>query len=117
VIGRDTIIHPGVVLQGNTTIGEGCEIIGTSRIRDSQISNQVYIDSSLIEESSVGAGKHIGPYAHLRPKSSLGSNVKIGNFVEVKNAIIQDGSKASHLSYVGDADVGKDVNIGCGVVF
>lgn len=117
IIGRDTILHPGVVLQGATVIGDECEILGTTRIRDSQISTGVYIDSSLIEESNVGAGTHIGPYAHLRPKSSLGSNVKIGNFVEVKNAIIQDGSKASHLSYVGDADVGKDVNIGCGVVF
>ena len=117
IIGRDTILHPGVVLQGHTEIGEGCELIGTTRIRDSQISNDVYIDSSLIEESIVGEGTHIGPYAHLRPKSCLGANVKIGNFVEVKNANIKDGSKASHLSYVGDADVGRDVNIGCGVVF
>jgi bifunctional UDP-N-acetylglucosamine pyrophosphorylase/glucosamine-1-phosphate N-acetyltransferase len=116
-IGRDTILHPGVVLQGHTVIGESCELLGTTRIRDSQISNSVYIDSSLIEESIVGEGTHIGPYAHLRPKSCLGANVKIGNFVEVKNANIQDGSKASHLSYVGDADVGRDVNIGCGVVF
>ena len=116
-IGRDTILHPGVVLQGHTVIGESCELLGTTRIRDSQISNSVYIDSSLIEESIVGEGTHIGPYAHLRPKSCLGANVKIGNFVEIKNANIQDGSKASHLSYVGDADVGRDVNIGCGVVF
>jgi bifunctional UDP-N-acetylglucosamine pyrophosphorylase/glucosamine-1-phosphate N-acetyltransferase len=92
-------------------------IIGNTRIRDSRIGDRVEIDSSLIEESTVGGGTHIGPYAHLRPKSVLGANVKIGNFVEVKNANISDGSKASHLSYVGDADVGKEVNIGCGVVF
>lgn len=116
-IGRDTIISPGAVLQGATAIGNDCLIIGNTRIRDSRIGDRVEIDSSLIEESTVGGGTHIGPYAHLRPKSVLGANVKIGNFVEVKNANISDGSKASHLSYVGDADVGKEVNIGCGVVF
>lgn len=116
-IGRDTVIYPGTILQGNTIIGTECQLLGGSRIRDSKIGSCVDIESSLIEESIVGDGTHIGPYAHLRPKSVLGEHVKIGNFVEVKNANIADGSKASHLSYVGDADVGKDVNIGCGVVF
>ena len=97
-IGRDTIISPGAVLQGATAIGNDCLIIGNTRIRDSRIGDRVEIDSSLIEESTVGGGTHIGPYAHLRPKSVLGANVKIGNFVEVKNANISDGSKASHLS-------------------
>lgn len=116
-IGRDTVIYPGTTLQGKTIIGTDCKLLGGSRIRDSKIGSCVDIDSSLIEESIVGDGTHIGPYAHLRPKSVLGEKVKIGNFVEIKNANIADGSKASHLSYVGDADVGKDVNIGCGVVF
>lgn len=116
-IGRDTVVYPGTILQGRTVIGADCQLLGSSRIRDSKIGSCVDIDSSLIEESIVGDGTHIGPYAHLRPKSVLGEHVKIGNFVEVKNANISDGSKASHLSYVGDADVGKDVNIGCGVVF
>ncbi|WFA07745.1 bifunctional UDP-N-acetylglucosamine diphosphorylase/glucosamine-1-phosphate N-acetyltransferase GlmU [Tissierella sp. Yu-01] len=117
VIGRDTVIYPGAVLQGHTTIGEECIIRGDTRIINSKIGNCVEIESTLIEESIVGDRCHIGPYAHLRPKSKLGKNIKIGNFVEVKNATLGDNSKAGHLSYVGDADVGCNVNIGCGVVF
>ena len=117
VIGKDTIIYPGVVLEGDTTIGENCIIRANTRIVSSKINDNVDIESSLIESSVVGEGCHIGPYAHLRPKSYLGKNIKIGNFVEVKNSIMGDNSKASHLSYVGDADVGMNVNIGCGVVF
>ncbi len=116
-IGKDSIIHPGVVLKGSTVIGENCEIIGNTRIVDSIVKDNVSIDSSLIECSEVGSESHIGPFAHLRPGSVLGSCVKIGNFVEVKNSTMLDGSKASHLSYIGDAYVGKNVNIGCGVVF
>lgn len=116
-IGRDSIIYPGVFLKGNTVIGENCIIGENTRIEDSIIGNEVEIYSSTIEKSSVGDGCHIGPYAHLRPNSHLGRNLKIGNFVEVKNSNIGDNSKASHLAYVGDADVGKNVNIGCGVVF
>lgn len=117
IVGRDTIIHPGVVLEGSTVIGENCVLRGTTRIVDSRINDGCDIESSLIESSQVGEGCHIGPYAHLRPNAHLGKDVKIGNFVEVKNASMGDGSKASHLSYVGDAQVGNDVNIGCGVVF
>ncbi len=116
-IGRDTIIYPGCVLEGDTVIGENCLIRSNTRISNSKVGNFVDIESSLIEESYVDDNTHIGPYAHLRPKSHLGKSVKIGNFVEVKNAILGDNSKASHLSYVGDADVGSNVNIGCGVVF
>lgn len=117
IVGRDTIIHPGVVLEGSTVIGENCVLRGNTRIVDSRIHDGCDIESSLIESSQVEEGCHIGPYAHLRPNANLGKNVKIGNFVEVKNASMGDGSKASHLSYVGDAQVGNDVNIGCGVVF
>lgn len=116
-IGRDTIIYPGCVLEGNTIIGEDCIIRSNTRISDSKIGNGVDIESSLIESSIVEDGSHIGPYAHLRPKSHLGKSVKIGNFVEVKNSTLGDNTKASHLAYVGDADVGNNVNIGCGVVF
>ena len=116
-IGRDTIIYPGVVLEGTTTIGDNCTLRGTTRIVDSSIGSGVDIESTLIEDSIVGDNCHIGPYAHLRPNSKLGNNIKIGNFVEIKNSTLGDNSKASHLSYVGDADVGVNVNIGCGVVF
>ena len=117
VIGRDTLIGPGVILKGKTVIGEDCEIGHNCRIVDSTIGSGVKIQSSTILESSVGDETTIGPCAYLRPHSDLGKKVKIGDFVEVKNAHIGDGSKASHLAYIGDADVGRDVNIGCGVVF
>ena len=116
-IGMDTIIYPGVTIQGNTTIGENCIIKPNTRIKSSIIHDGVVIESSLIEDSLVEEGSCIGPNAHLRPKSHIGKEVKIGNFVEVKNAYIGDMSKAGHLSYIGDATIGKNVNIGCGVIF
>lgn len=116
-IGKDTIVYPGAVLEGETVIGEDCIIRGTTRIVDSVIGNGVSIESTLIEKSKVDDGCKIGPYAHLRPDSDLGKNVKVGNFVEIKKSTLGDNSKASHLSYVGDAEVGSGVNIGCGVVF
>lgn len=116
-IEADTIIYPGVNLEGNTSIGSGCIIRGDSRIVDSKLGNSVNIESSLIEKSTVGEGCTIGPYAHLRPNSKLGKNIKIGNFVEVKNSNIMDHTKAGHLAYIGDADIGSNVNIGCGVIF
>lgn len=116
-IGRDTIIYPGAILEGKTSIGEDCIIGQNSRIVDSIIGNKVDIQISTILESKVDDNAHIGPYAYLRPNSEIGKNVKVGDFVEVKNSKIDDNSKASHLSYIGDAYVGKGVNIGCGVVF
>ncbi|MBB6218456.1 bifunctional UDP-N-acetylglucosamine pyrophosphorylase/glucosamine-1-phosphate N-acetyltransferase [Anaerosolibacter carboniphilus] len=116
-VGRDTILYPGVILKGKTEIGEGCIIGHNSRIIDSVIRNDVEIQSSTIVESFVDDACQIGPYAYLRPNSRLGQHVKIGDFVEVKNSTIGDYSKASHLAYVGDGEVGKHVNIGCGVVF
>lgn len=116
-IGADTIIYPGVSLEGSTSIGSGCIIRGDSRLVDSMIGDNVSISSTLVEESTIEEGSTLGPYAHLRPKSYLGKNVKIGNFVEVKNAKLMDNTKAGHLAYIGDADIGKDVNIGCGVIF
>lgn len=117
VVGSDTIIYPGVNIEGNTKIGEDCIIRSNSRIVNSQIGDKVEVESSLIEGSIIESNVTIGPNAHLRPKSHIKKNVHIGNFVEVKNAIIGENSKAGHLAYIGDAIVGKDVNIGCGVIF
>lgn len=116
-IGNDSIVYPGAMIMGNTKIGSGCTIGMNTSINNSVIGDFTEITSSTIVDSTVGENTKVGPYAYLRPKSDVGNNVKIGDFVEVKNAKIGDGSKASHLSYIGDAEVGKDVNIGCGVVF
>ena len=116
-IGNDTILYPGAMLRGNTKIGTNCVIGMNCSITNSQIGNYTEVQSSTIVDSTVGENTTVGPYAYLRPNSNIGNNVKIGDFVEVKNATIEDNSKASHLSYIGDAHVGKDVNIGCGVVF
>lgn len=117
IIGRDTIIYPNCHIKGCTVIGEDCVIRENTTIEDCTIENHVTVKSSTMISSKVGSRTTIGPYAYLRPKSDLGEDVKIGDFVEVKNARIGNGSKASHLSYIGDAIVGKNVNIGCGVVF
>ena len=116
-IGNDTIIYPGVMLKGNTKIGSNCIIEMNSSIENSTIGDNTEVKNSTIIDSIIGENTTVGPYAYLRPKSNIGNNVKIGDFVEVKNATIEDNSKASHLSYIGDAHVGKNVNIGCGVVF
>jgi bifunctional UDP-N-acetylglucosamine pyrophosphorylase/glucosamine-1-phosphate N-acetyltransferase len=117
VIGKGTIIYPGVILEGSTVIGENCVIGPNTRAVDSQVGNDTEVQSSVILESRIGNHTTVGPFAYLRPNSTLGDHVKVGDFVEVKNSSIGDGSKASHLTYVGDSDVGKDVNLGCGVVF
>ena len=116
-IGRDTILGPNVHLEGKTTVGEGCVIRGESRIVDSTVADEATIESSVIEQSQVGRGVTMGPFAHLRPNSVLEENVHIGNFVEVKNSHIGKGTKAGHLAYIGDGDVGENVNISCGVIF
>lgn len=116
-IGNDTIVYPGAMLKGNTKIGSSCIIGMNCSISNSTIGDYTEVESSTIIDSIVGENTNVGPYAYLRPNSNIGSHVKIGDFVEVKNATIGDNSKASHLSYIGDAHVGKDVNIGCGVVF
>ncbi len=90
---------------------------GYTRIVNSHIAKDVTIESSLIEDSFIGERTKVGPNAHLRPNSKIGKDCKVGNFVEIKNASLGDGTKAGHLAYVGDADVGRNVNIGCGVIF
>jgi bifunctional UDP-N-acetylglucosamine pyrophosphorylase/glucosamine-1-phosphate N-acetyltransferase len=116
-IGKDTVIYPNTCLEGNTSIGKGCMIFPGARIYSSKIANYVLVkDCSLIEESNVRDGSVIGPYAHLRPSSTIGRSVKIGNFVEIKKSTIGDETKISHLSYIGDAIIGKTVNIGAGTI-
>lgn len=117
IIGRDTIISGNVVIKGTTKIGSNCTILGSTRIEDSTIEDKVKIDNSIIESSYMEEGSDIGPYSHLRPKAHLGKNVHIGNFVEVKNANVGEGTKAGHLAYIGDCDLGSNINIGCGVIF
>ncbi|WP_054709743.1 bifunctional UDP-N-acetylglucosamine diphosphorylase/glucosamine-1-phosphate N-acetyltransferase GlmU [Bacillus sp. JCM 19041] len=115
-IGQDTILYPNTTIKGPSIIGEDCVIESGSEIHTSKLGNDVWVRSSHIVESTVEAGTAIGPFAHIRPDSEVGKDVKIGNFVELKKAKVSDRSKVSHLSYVGDALVGSDVNIGCGVV-
>lgn len=116
VIGQDTIIEPGCIIQGTTSIGENCIIGYNTKIKDCQIADHVAIETSVLVESKVEQGTHIGPFAYIRPNSYIGENVKIGDFVEIKNATIAEGTKVSHLTYIGDADVGSKVNFGCGTV-
>ncbi|AXY26593.1 UDP-N-acetylglucosamine diphosphorylase/glucosamine-1-phosphate N-acetyltransferase [Suicoccus acidiformans] len=116
-IGPDTVIEGNVSIKGQTRIGAHCEITSGSEIIDSQIGDYVQVRSSSIESSQVGNHSDIGPMAHLRPNAQLGEYVHIGNFVEVKNAQIGDHTKAGHLSYIGDATLGRNINIGCGTTF
>lgn len=116
-VGKGTVIYPGVILEGYTSVGEDCIIGHNSRIGDSQIGSGTEIQNSIVIESRVGENTKVGPFAYLRPGSAVGNDCKVGDFVEVKNSTMGDGSKASHLSYIGDSDVGEGVNIGCGVVF
>jgi len=115
-IGSDTVIYPGTVLRGATVIGEDCVIGPAAEVVDTVIQNGACIKYSTAAESVIGEKSSVGPYANLRPGSKLGRGCKVGDFVELKNASLDDGSKVSHLSYVGDAVVGKDVNIGCGAI-
>ena len=116
-IGQDTIILPGCMLTKGTKIGLSCKIGPHTSIENSIIGDFTSVKKSEVIDASVGTNTTVGPFAYLRPKANIGNHCKIGDFVEVKNAKFGDGSKASHLSYIGDAEVGCDVNVGCGVVF
>ncbi len=116
-IGLDTVIWPGAVITGATVIGEGCNIEPNTFISDCEIAdNSRILSCSRLNQSLVASGASVGPMAHLRPEASIGRNCKVGNFVEVKKTILGDGSKASHLTYLGDSEIGRDVNIGCGTI-
>lgn len=115
-IGQDTIIYPGNVIEGNTVIGKECVLYPNSRINNSVIGEGVDIQSSVILESEVGNNTTVGPFAYIRPQSVIGKNVRVGDFVEIKKSTIGDNTKISHLTYVGDAEVGESCNFGCGTV-
>ena len=116
-VGADTVIHPNVYLEGRTRIGSNCEIHAGVRIVDSTIDDGVVINNyCVITESRVATGAQIGPFAHLRPQSDIGEGAKVGNFTELKKTALGKGSKASHLSYLGNATIGEKVNIGAGTI-
>lgn len=116
-IGTDTVIYPNVHIEGRTIVGANCTIYPNCRIINSTLGDTVTIkDTTLIENSAIGDHAAVGPFAHIRPATIIGENAKIGNFVEIKKSTIGAGSKASHLSYIGDAEVGKGVNIGAGTI-
>jgi len=116
VVGRDTRLMPGTIIRGASVIGEDCVIGPGSLIEDSTVGNGCVVDNTEILSSVLEDEVKIGPYCRVRPGSKLGRRVKIGNFVEVKNAVLGEGTKSAHLTYIGDADVGANVNFGCGVV-
>ncbi|HET7218276.1 MAG TPA: DapH/DapD/GlmU-related protein, partial [Vicinamibacterales bacterium] len=117
VIGPDTILHPGVYLEGQTTIGTGCEIHSGVRIIDSSIGDNVVISNfCVIRQSRVESGAQVGPFAQIRPDSVVGEGAHVGNFVELKKTTLGKGSKANHLAYLGDATIGEKVNIGAGAI-
>lgn len=116
-IGNDTVIEGNVVIKGNTEIGSDCYITNGSRIVDSMIGNHVTITSSTLQEAEMDDNTDIGPNSHLRPKAVIRKGAHIGNFVEIKKAEIGENTKVGHLTYVGDATLGKDINVGCGTIF
>jgi bifunctional UDP-N-acetylglucosamine pyrophosphorylase / glucosamine-1-phosphate N-acetyltransferase len=116
-IGRDTTIGPNTQILGDTVIGERCRIDGSAYLSNMRIGNEVHLKFSVVlNDSEVGDGAILGPFAHLRPGTRLGRNVHIGNFVEAKAATLGDGTKANHLTYLGDVTVGRETNIGAGTI-
>jgi bifunctional UDP-N-acetylglucosamine pyrophosphorylase/glucosamine-1-phosphate N-acetyltransferase len=116
-IGPDTIVHPGVAIAGNTSIGAGCELHSGVRIVDSRIGARVIVlNCSLLTDVSVDEDARIGPFAHLRNEARIEAGVKVGNFVEIKRTRLGAGSKSMHLTYLGDAEIGANVNIGAGTI-
>ncbi len=116
-VGADTVIHPGVHLEGRTRVGARCEIYPNVRIVDCVIDDGVIINSFChMTSSHVRSGAQVGPFVHLRPQSDVGVDAHVGNFVELKKTTLGKGSKANHLSYLGDATIGEKVNVGAGTI-
>ncbi|HEV7521120.1 MAG TPA: bifunctional UDP-N-acetylglucosamine diphosphorylase/glucosamine-1-phosphate N-acetyltransferase GlmU [Candidatus Angelobacter sp.] len=116
-IGADTILEPFVQILGRTRIGSDCRVRSFSIISDSQIANNVLLrPGCIVDQSTIGAGAQLGPYAHVRPGSEIGKGAHVGNFVETKNTRMGRGSKANHLTYLGDSDIGAGVNVGAGTI-
>ena len=115
-IGVGTTILPGTILRGETVIGEHCTIGPNAMVRDCTVGDFTEINASQTNESAIGSHTTVGPFAYVRPNSTIGDHVKVGDLVEIKNSVIGNGTKISHLTYVGDSDCGERVNFGCGTV-
>jgi len=116
-VGTDTVIHPGVVLEGRTRVGAACEIHAYVRIVDSTIGDRVVVNNHcVITGSTIADDARVGPFAHLRPESDVREQARVGNFVELKKTVLGPGSKANHLAYLGDATIGANVNVGAGTI-
>ena len=115
-VGPGTALLPGTILRGQTSIGKNCTIGPNSYLENARVGDGTKVNASQIYNSSVGYDTHVGPFAYVRPGSTVGNAVRVGDFVEIKNSAIGDGTKISHLTYVGDSDVGKNINFGCGTV-
>jgi bifunctional UDP-N-acetylglucosamine pyrophosphorylase/glucosamine-1-phosphate N-acetyltransferase len=115
-IAKGTVIYQGTIIRGDSKIGEDTVLGPNTIIDNSIIGNNCVINSSQVYSSVIHSGVAIGPFAHIRPGCVIKDGVKIGNFVEVKNSVLGENTKASHLTYIGDSDVGRDVNFGCGSV-
>ena len=115
-VGAGSALLPGTILRGHTSIGCGCTIGPNSYLENAKIGDDTNVNSSQVYNSTVGYDTHIGPFAYIRPGSTIGSHIRVGDFVEIKNSTIADGTKISHLTYVGDSDVGQNCNFGCGTV-
>jgi bifunctional UDP-N-acetylglucosamine pyrophosphorylase / glucosamine-1-phosphate N-acetyltransferase len=115
-IGQDTVLYPGTILEGMTRIGAGCTIGPNTRLVDMVVDDGASVVYTVGISGKIGEEASVGPFTYLRPGADIGKRVKIGDFVEVKNSSVGDGSKVSHLAYVGDATVGENVNVGCGVI-
>lgn len=116
VLGEGTVVMPNSYLNGATLVGESCRIGPNSVLKNARLGRGVVVNFSQIYDCTVGDETTIGPFAHLRPGTELGGNVRVGNFVELKNTSVGEGTKISHLTYLGDSDLGERVNVGCGVI-
>lgn len=115
-IGKGTVVLPGTIIRGASVVGENCELGPNTMIRDCVVGDRTTVNASQINESTVGSDTTVGPFAYVRPKCVVGDHCRIGDFVELKNSVLGEGTKVSHLTYVGDSDVGARVNFGCGTV-
>ena len=116
-IGAGTVIYPGNVLEGRTAVGAGCTLLPNNRLHDTTVGDGATLESVVAIEAEVGEGTTVGPFAYLRHGCKVGARCRIGDFVEIKNSTVGDETRISHLTYVGDSDLGRDINLGCGVVF
>ena len=115
-VGAGTQLLPGTILRGKTRIGENCVIGPNALLEDAVIGDGTHVNASQVYRSKIGRNTTVGPFAYVRPGCTVGDGVRVGDFVELKNSVVGNGTKISHLTYVGDSDVGERVNFGCGTV-